>query len=120
MARILCLFTAHVYGVAHAHAHTLRIVSACCIYMLSLLFAVTILPVVATAGSSVMMGAAQVDNRILGCIFTDWRGKVLKRRQSRSMMVGQIKIGNPPFLAAERAPSDILPCLCLVFAFPGS
>jgi hypothetical protein len=40
-----------------------------------------------------MMGAAQVDNRILGCIFTDWRGKALKRRQSRSMMVGQIKIG---------------------------
>ena len=32
------------------------------------------------AGSSIVTGMAKLDNRIMGCVFTDWRGKAMKRR----------------------------------------
>jgi hypothetical protein len=48
----------------------------------------THMPCEATAGSSISIGAAASTNRVLGCIFVDWRGCALKQRRYRTIRVG--------------------------------
>ena len=46
------------------------------------------MPREARAGSSISIRAAASTNRVLGCIFVDWRGCALKHRRYRTIRVG--------------------------------